>query len=148
MRDYYEELISLAASGDPRAVSVQANEFAREINAEISNLRQQFDYVIHMRDYLVTKIADEIDSEPVEEEVEEEMKEIPRIERSGHIRGAALELVREGFRKVSAQMVQDTLAKMRYSLGVQQPNAVIGTVLSRAPEFKRTDANEFEFVDR
>lgn len=148
MKDYYGDLIRLAANGDPRAVAFTANEFGREIKHEIGELEQQFKYVMQMRDYLVTKVTDQTDIEAMQEEgIGEDLKEIPRSGRSMAIKTAAVTLAMRGDRTLSTQMVQNFLGKGGWFLGVQQPNAVIGTVLSSLSEFKRNDTNEFEFVD-
>jgi len=138
MRDYFKELIQLAAQ-DTSTATVRADEFADEIRDRVRRLHDQLGHIMDMQTYL-SDMESETDTGG--------HRDIPRLERPIRIKEAAIALVNEGYMTLSSQMVQDHLARSGWRLSVQQPNAVIGTVLARSPEFNRTDTNEFEFVDR
>ena len=135
-RDYYGELIQLAAS-DPRAAEKLAAEFAGELLSQMDELKRQMGYVQQMLEYL-----NSIDPEPLKPNV----RSVAPLERSRMIKDAAMFLVLEGYPSVTVHMVHDMFRQRGLDLGVRQPGSVIGTVLASAPGFKRTNIGEFEYV--
>ena len=144
MRDYTKEMMSTwAAEGDQAAYDLGV-ELLQEIEADFEILRTQSSTInaigIYLRD--TGKIDEHIpDLAPPLDTVE--MSERPRL-----IVDAALALWRRlppGNNLIKVQDVLQEMNNRELDLGVQQPLAVIGTVLARADGFTKVARNTFEY---
>ena len=136
MQDYMDVLIQLAAEGGPGAFE-RSEEFIDKISEEIRQLEKQLEHIENLQAYLKTRITIEVIHPPTD---------IPKKDRPLRIRGAAMALVERGYKRITAEVIIEQLAKEDVFLNVAQPNAVIGTVLAGSPGFKKIDTNVFEHV--
>ncbi len=137
MRDYVGELIKLVGKDEEQAYKL-AEQFLEKLQAEIQERRALIDSVENFRRMLTPRL--------VEREFSPTTQVVPRIERPDRIREVALELVSMGDNVVTTRGILARLKNRGFDLGVKQPYAVVGTVLSRLNEFKRVDVNTFEYI--
>ena len=138
MRDYVKEIVQLAAE-DEEAAFNHHGELVLEINQVIRNLEYQREAITSLGTYLRLKVLGEEEVDPV-------MEDIAPGQRSLMIRSRAQCLVQAGEKVITPQQVLDELSKDNLSLGVQQPTAVIGTVLASRREFRRIGENLFQYI--
>ena len=139
MPDYVEELLKLAAA-DGKAATARALEMREEIKWTIRALQEQSLVIESVGQYLYEKYG-EPDDAPLPLTVVEESR------RSEYIKFSAIDAAKASSRSyINSAEVVEQLARVGMTLDVGQPNAVVGTVLSRLPEFKRVGANRFEHV--
>ena len=141
--DYYRKLIVTAAT-DEWLAHQQARDYVRDIHDEVRQLQDQLRHVSGFLQYLGDKLniqeAEELPPPPF-------IGQTP-VSRHQLIMDAASTIVGAGGETVSTQAVILELERRQIELGVQQPHAVIGTVLSRSEQFKKVATNTFEFVGR
>ena len=131
MIDYYGDLIRVTAKDEGEAHK-QSEAYIAEIRQQIRQLQEQLDHVSGLRDYLSKKLNLISPTDAA------------RGDRPRHILEAADALVDKGQKTITVRMVLDELASGQIDLGVQQPNAVIATVLGWSESFRRVDTNTFE----
>ncbi len=152
MRDFVKEMLdTLSKQGDQIAYDLGV-ELLLEIEAERERLNNQASAIVALRRYLqdIGKAVDpETDPYPP-------LKKIDPVARSREIIQTAHDVWEAQQREYSPWdreamliKVQDVLERLTskgLDLGVQQPLAVIGTVLSGATDFTRVARNIFEYI--
>jgi predicted RNase H-like nuclease (RuvC/YqgF family) len=136
--DYAKRIIRHIANDDPNILGL-FEQYAEEIDDEITWLRKQRELLNQLHAYLIDKDLDEAGEKTA-------VKLIPKLERSKRIKEAAEAVAKRGDMVVTAEMVGAYLEESRLSLGVKQPNAVIGTVLAADEDFERIDVNKFKYI--
>ena len=138
MPDYVDELLKLAAA-DGKAATARALEIRDEIESTIRALQDQSTVIESVGQYLFEKYGDPGDTPPPLAVVEES-------QRSEYIKFAAIDAAKASSRSfINTAEVVAQLARVGMTLDVGQPNAVVGTVLSRLAEFKRLGSNKFKY---
>ena len=151
MRDYIRQLLETWTLEGEQAAYVLASDLLQEIRNDVVRLRRQESAIQALGAVLrehpaVDTTADPVDSDP-------DLDAIEPSERSRVIIEAADEVYRDreantwtytGTTLVKTQEVLEHLRRRGLDLGVQQPLAVIGTVLANAPGFHRVARNTFE----
>jgi hypothetical protein len=151
MRDYIRELLETWTARGEQAAYVLASNLLQDIRNDVVRLRRQESAIQALGAVLkehpaVDTSADPVDSDP-------DLDPIEPSERSRVIIEAAGEVYRNrenntwtatGTELVKTQEVLDHLRSKGLDLGVQQPLAVIGTVLANAVGFQRVARNTFE----
>ncbi len=142
MRDYVREMMDRwTVEGDQAAYDL-GDVLLRQIDAEFDRLRNQAALINALGAYLQDSgMIETSDSTPSLEPVE--ASERPRV-----IIEAAQALWRRlppGNNLIRVQHVLDEMTIAGFDLGVQQPLAVIGTVLARADGFTKVARNTFEY---
>lgn len=144
-RDYYEELIKAAGSQPHYQVVRHANDAVNAIREELAYWEQQQTLVSQLHQYMLSKQRQT--TQPAHQTgATVTTRTISPAQRSGVIQGTARQLAAEGHGTLTSQDITNRLAETGFVLGVQQPNAVIGTVLSSMPEFERVATNVFKYV--
>ena len=152
MRDYVKELLNGWTEYGEQAAYTLAGQLIRDLRDDVALLKRQESAIQALGAVLrehpaVDSSADPADSEPGLDVVEPS-------ERSRMIINAAVKCFYQRERSpltatrtnhVSTQEVLDYLRGQGLDLGVQQPLAVIGTVLANADGFDKIARNTFEF---
>ena len=146
MEDYYGKLIPVAAEDEGLACQ-QARDYMAEIQREMGRLQEQLRHVASMYEYLSRKLNLAEPTEITNIAFSPASVGTP-VGRHQVIMQTALDLVRSGTPSLSPQRVMEELNQKQVDLGVQQPHAVIGTVLGRSEGFRRVAENKFEYVGR
>ena len=141
MRDYVKEMLNVwSVEGEQAAYDLGA-ELMTEIKDEHDRLQTQSSAIsalgIYLRDVADVAI---LDPNPV--------AQVELVNRSKLITEAALALWQRllpGNSFIKVQSVLEELNRQGRDLGVQQPFAVIGTVLARADGFTKVARNTFEY---
>ena len=136
MRDYFGELVELAAS-NRRAAELLADKMLDELLGLADEVKRQTKYVHDWLEWL-----NSVDPEPTRPNV----RQVRPLDRPQLIKDAAVAAVRKGYTTVTVHMIQDMFRATGLDLGVRQPGSVIGTVLSRLPDFSRTNVGEFQYI--
>ena len=144
MRDYVKAMMSTWATQGEQAAYDLGVELLEKIDVDFERLRAQASAIqalgIYLRDVSDVAIV-EPSRAPHLDTVE--MSERPRL-----IVEAALALWQRlppGNNLIKVQDVLQEMNNLGIDLGVQQPLAVIGTVLARADRFKKVARNTFEY---
>ena len=144
MRDYVKNMMEMLMTEGEQAAYYLGPELLQEIDAEFNRLRNQAEVInafgIYLRD---TGRVEVLDPNSVPRLDTVEMSERPKL-----IVEAALALWRRlppGNNLIRVQHVLQELNKQGIDLGVQQPFAVVGTVLARADGFMKISRNTFAY---
>ena len=152
-RDYLKEMVEVWAHEGEQAAYDLAVHLLQEINRDVTRLKRQESAIRKVgealrEDEAVDVSADPVDPGPGLDPIEpserpriilEAAKEAYEDRESGH-------WSRTGTGHIKTQEVLDHLRSQGFDLGVQQPLAVIGTVLASAKGFKRIARNTFEVI--
>ena len=153
MRDYVKEMMELWTSEGEQAAYGIGAKLLEDISEQREYLDRQ-ESAIHALG-LVLQGSDNVDTSLQPVEIAPELDEIEPSERSRLIVKAATEVWKDqqtgwpgaDSDLVKAQRVLDQLRADGLDLGVQQPLAVIGTVLASASGFKKVARNTFERIE-
>ena len=140
MRDYVRAMMDMWRTEGEQAAYDLGPELLQQIDAEFNRLRNQAEVINALGIYL-RDTSEVEDLTPRLDTVE--MSERPRL-----IVEAAIALWRHlppGNNLVKVQHVLQEMNSNGLDLGVQQPLAVIGTVLARADGFTKVARNTFEY---
>ena len=154
MRDYIREMLDVWTEAGEQAAYNLASHLLQEIRNDVARLKKQESAMqalgLVLREHPAVDVsADPIDPGPGLDPIEPS-------ERSRVILEAAKEAYedrekdnwnRTGTRLIKTQEVLDHLWSRGLDLGVQQPLAVIGTVLASANGFSRIARNTFEVIE-
>ena len=155
LRDYVKELMETWTAQGEQAAFLRVRELQHEIRGDVARLRKQEQAIQALGQVLREHPDVDASADPVE--VPDGLEPIEPSERSRVIVEAATEIygefVDDNYRGaepafIKAQDVLDLLRRRGLDLGVQQPLAVIGTVLSSAEGFRRIARNTFEVIQR
>lgn len=151
MRDYVKEFMDAWNSDGEQAAFDLGAELLTDIQTIHAQLRSQGEVIGVLRAHLATHPTVEI--EPEMAEPPDGLDPIEGSERPRLIIEAAIELWQDQVRYQNPDShlvkVQDVLTLLNtkgLDLGVQQPFAVVGTVLARADGFKKIARNTFEYT--
>ena len=137
MRDYFGEMLQTLQDEDELKAYNRGGQLLDDINAEVNWLSEQASHISQLAGYLHVKIGDKSTLTI--------LHKVAKSERPTKIREAAMSLVGKGMSRFDSARVVTELEYMGFSLGVKQPSAVIGTVLSKSKDFRRIDKNLFHF---
>ena len=155
MRDYVKELMETWTAGGEQAAFSRVRELQHEIRSDVARLRKQEEAIQALGQVLREHPDVDTSTDPVE--VPDGLEPIEPSERSRVIVEAATEIygeiLNDNYREaepafIRAQDVLDLLRRRGLNIGVQQPLAVIGTVLSSAEGFHRIARNTFEVLQK
>ena len=151
MRDYARELLEVWTKGDDQSAFDQATELLKQIKDDIANAQREYSaieaFIVVLRNRPGVSVAEEPDNG---------LDPIPSALRSRRIIETAKALFAEGLENRRWDSTDDSLPRVTtlevleriqlegLTLGVQQPHAVIGTVLASAEGFERIARNTFE----
>ncbi len=144
MRDYVKEMMNTWTMEGEQAAYDLGGELLQEIDAEFDRLKNQLSAITALGTYLQDTAnveASDLNHDPHFDTVE--TSERPRL-----IVEAALAVWRRlppSNELVKVQCVLEELHSQGLDLGVKQPFAVIGTVLSSADRFTKIARNTFEY---
>jgi len=149
MRDYVKEMMTAWAEAGEQAAYDLGGGFLKEIQSDYDSLRRQESAIRALG--MVLQEHAEVDSTPEPAEPGHGLSAIEPSERSKRITDAANEVRSEQQQNwggseshlVKTQSVLDALNNKGLDLGVQQPLAVIGTVLASADGFSKVSRNTF-----
>ena len=142
MRDYMREMLNAHAHKGDQAAFDLGVKLRDEIDEEFKRLSDQRDAINHLGSWLQEWGDVDQGSSPVPAE-----NRIDPLGRPKAIVTAALQVMSRGTGlKVTTQDVYWELQSTGVDLGVEQPKAVIGTVLSKHESFKKLARNTFEFI--
>ena len=154
MRDYVKELMETWTSHGEQAAYSRVRELLHEARNDVIRLRRQEEAIQALGQVLREHPDVDISEDPGE--VSAGLDLIEASERSRLVVETAqevyLDLVRdpcvdEGSMLIKTQDVLNLLRRRGLDLGVQQPLAVIGTVLSNANGFHRIARNTFQYQE-
>ena len=154
MRDYVKELMETWTSNGEQAAHSRVRELLHDIRNDVVRLRKQEEAIQALGQVL--RDHPDVDSAADPAEAPDGLAPIESTERSRFIVEAAQEIyfdaLNDNFRTseptfIRAQDVLDLLRRRGLDLGVQQPLAVIGTVLSSANGFHRIARNTFQYTE-
>ena len=155
MRDYVKELMAAWTEKGEQAAYVIGSQLLKELRQDIAHLEKQ-ELAIEALG-VVLRDHPEVDTAEDPSYVPPELDTIEPSERPRLIIEAAQKAFHEreispwtttGLSQVKSQEVLDQLRKQGLDLGVQQPLAVIGTVLSSANGFHKIARNTFQVRER
>ena len=151
MKDYVKELMETWNSHGEQAAYSRVRELLHEVRNDVVRLRKQEEAIQALGQVLREHPDVDLSEDPGD--VAAGLDLIEPAERPRLIVEAATEIYQDirgnSFGEsepvlIRAQEVLDTLRRRGLDLGVQQPLAVIGTVLSSATGFHRIARNTFE----
>ena len=139
MRDYVREMMKVwEADGDQRAYDLTA-KLLEDIKDESDRLKRQAGAITAFELYL-------LDSGNIKERTAREgWDKVKPSERPREITTAAFLCLGRRSGTVTVDEVFTALSNQGLDLGVQQPHAVIGTVLAKAEGFTKVARNKFEY---
>ena len=153
MRDYVKELMQTWTSNGEQAAHSRVRELLHEIRVDVARLRKQEEAIQALGQVLRDHPDVDTSSDPAG--VTPGLEPIEPHERPRLIVEAAVELFHEflGHQHwednspilINCQGVLKLLQNRGLDLGVQQPLAVIGTVLNGAKGFRRVARNTFQY---
>ena len=154
MRDYVKELMETWTGKGEQAAHSQVRELLNEICGDVVRLRKQEEAIQALSQVLRDHPDVDTSTDPVD--VPSGLEPIEPLERSRFIVEASEELFREYRERqhwednspilINCQDVYTSLKHRGLDLGVQQPLAVIGTVLNSAKGFHRVARNTFQYT--
>ena len=151
MRHYLKELMETWTNHGEQAAYSQVRALLHNIRDDVVRLRKQEEAIQALGQVL--RDHPDVDSSTEPADVPDGLEPIEPSERSRFIVEAAYEIyydnLNDNYRGsepafIKAQDVHDLLKRRGLDLGVQQPLAVIGTVLSNADGFHRIARNTFQ----
>ena len=154
MRDYVKELMGTWTSHGEQAAYSRVRELLHEVRNDVIRLRRQEEAIQALVQVLREHPDVDISEDPGE--VSAGLDLIEASERSRLVVETAQEVyldlvmnpsVDEGSMLIKTQDVLNLLRRRGLDLGVQQPLAVIGTVLSNANGFHRIARNTFQYQE-
>ncbi len=152
MKDYVKELMETWTNHGEQTAYSRIRELLHEVRNDVVRLRKQEEAIQALGQVLRDHPDVDASADPID--VPDGLEPIEPSERSRFIIEAAAEIyednLNDNFRGaepafIRAQDVLDLLRRRGLDLGVQQPLAVIGTVLSSADGFHRIARNTFQF---
>ena len=154
MRDYVKELMETWTSKGEQAAHIQVRDLLYEIRGDVVRLRKQEEAIQALGQVLRDHPDVDTSTDPVD--VPSGLEPIEPLERSRFIVEASVDLFQEYQRRqhredtspilINCQDVHNLLKNRGLDLGVQQPLAVIGTVLNSAKGFHRVARNTFQYT--
>lgn len=144
MRDFVKEMMEVWNDIGPEAAFVRGAELLREIETEFDRLRNQASLI----DALGAYLRDTAELEIPDSNRPPRLQAGEISERHKLIVEAALALWRRlppGNNLIRVEQVVQELARQGIKLDVQQPHAVVGTVLARADGFNKISRSVFEY---
>ena len=151
MKDYVKLLMETWTSHGEQAAHSRVRELLHEIRSDLARLRKQEEAIQALGQVLRDHPDVDTSTDPVD--VPDGLEPIEPSERSRFIVDAANELYQDILNDrfmdsesalIRAQDVLELLRRRGLDIGVQQPLAVIGTVLSNARGFRRIARNTFQ----
>ena len=155
MRDYLKELMETWTNHGEQAAYSRVRALLHDIRDDVVRLRKQEEAIQALGQVL--RDHPDVDSSAEPADAADGLEPIESSERSRFIVEAAYEIyhdiLNDNFRGsepafIRAQNVLDLLKRRGLDLGVQQPLAVIGTVLSNADGFHRIARNTFQYQQK
>ena len=147
MSDYVREMMDTWSQEGEQAAYDRGAELIHEIEVDISQLKRQEEAIQALGNYLQNHPDVDTSIEPIEP-----TPGLDTMERS--VRPRLIVDAAKGVWNITpgdqimVQQVHDELTRRGLDLGVRQPLAVIGTVLSSADGFTRIARNTFEVDSR
>ena len=151
MRDYLKELMETWTSHGEQAAFSRVRVLLHDIRDDVVRLRKQEEAIQALGQVL--RDHPDVDSSAEPADAADGLESIEPSERSRFIVEAAYEIYQDNLNDtlggsepalIRARDVLDLLKRRGLDLGVQQPLAVIGTVLSNADGFHRIARNIFQ----
>ena len=151
MRDYVKDLMETWTNDGEQAAYSRVRGILHDIRDDVVRLRKQEEAIQALGQVL--RDHPDVDSSAEPADAADGLEPIEPSERSRFIVEAAYEIYddirNDSFRGaepafIKAQDVLDLLKRRGLDIGVQQPLAVIGTVLSSADGFHRIARNTFQ----
>lgn len=171
IKDYVKDAIQLIGSGDSKAIQHQIgvitnnlyediklhSEQIKNIEEQLTLYREQIKELDKQLEIIQTLTGRYVKTEknisqegPSESKVARllvQLKEISsRDGRRNIIKEIALELVKEGNKVISVDLIKRNLEKRGIELNIQRAGSAIGTILNSMHEFKRTQMGSFEYI--
>ena len=153
MRDYVRELTDVWGSEGEQAAYLMVNQLRGDIRNDVARLQKQ-DAALHALAAVLRDYPGVDTSEDPFDDVEAEMADsagaavVDPKWRSSYIHSLAHDLTHASWgESFTVQELLDEIHRRFASLGVKQPLAVIGTVLSNSPQFKRVAPNTYQTAD-
>ena len=152
MRDYLKELMETWTNYGEQPAYSRVRALLHDIRDDVVRLRKQEEAIQALGQVL--RDHPDVDSSAEPADAADGLEPIEPSERSRFIIEAAYEIHHDMLRYnlrgsepafIKAQDVLDLLKRRGLDLGVQQPLAVIGTVLSNADGFHRIARNTFQY---
>ena len=150
MRDYVKELMEAWSEHGEQAAYITGGRLLQDLRRDISRLEKQELAILALG--AVFFEDPDVDTSQDPGYFPTELETVDPLERPKVIVNAAKQAYQErernpwsstGTAEIKSQDVIDHLRSQGLSLGVQQPLAVIGTVLSSASEFRKVARNSF-----
>jgi hypothetical protein len=128
-KDRVKPLFDALSSGDDARIRQQASQQLREIREEMAALKRDEKLISE----LVQRYGGPSDG-------------LSSSERTEKVREAALALAKSGKRMLTTEDVLSYLKEeMDIRLDVKRPGSLVGTVLSKMPEFDQVERNRYRF---
>ena len=154
MRDFVKELMSVWTERGEQAAYVAGSRLLQELRQDIAHLEKQESAIealgVVLRDHPAVDTSEDPSYVPPELDTIEP-SERPRLiveaAQKAYFQRENSPWTTTGLPQVKSQEVLDQLRTQGLDLGVQQPLAVIGTVLSSANGFHKIARNTFQVRD-
>jgi len=148
-KDWVKTIAKIISGGDTRKLADAVAEGLAEIDKDLKLLQEQASIIRRLGAYYAPtwQISDEREPEQPVAQAGPVAKAdgLTSKERSALVKKAALSLAQQGHSVLSARDVLSELRQQGTVFTIHRPASMVGTVLSRMPEFERRGMDQFYY---